>query len=54
LHLKSGIENIPLNLNLCYEKLISMHLVGSEELVLLNAWLQDLAKANHSQIHQSI
>ena len=45
LDLKSGIENIPLNLNSCYEKLVSMKLVGERELFLLNTWLDDLNTA---------
>jgi len=46
LNLKAGIENIPFNLNLCYEKLISMKLVGEKELFLLNIWLNDLKNAH--------
>ena len=42
LHLKPGIENIGDNLKVCYEKLVSMSLVGKEELTLLNTWCDDL------------
>lgn len=44
LSLKPGKENIPGNLNRCYEKLISLDIVGKEELPLLNLWLEDLNK----------
>jgi hypothetical protein len=42
LDLKPGMENIPHNLNVCYEKLVTMNLVGQKELSLLNTWLKDL------------
>lgn len=42
LSLKKGIENIPDNLQICYEALTRMNLVGSDELVLLEAWLSDI------------
>jgi len=42
LPLKSGIDNIGDNLKICYDKLVSMSLVGKEELPLLNAWCDDL------------
>lgn len=44
LKLKSGIENIADNLRACYEQLVSMSLVGPEELPLLDAWLGDIGK----------
>lgn len=44
LPLESGIEKIGDNLKVCYEKLISMSLIGREELQLLDAWLEDIAK----------
>ncbi len=42
LPLKSGVEEIGDNLKICYEKLISMFLIGAEELQLLDAWLEDI------------
>lgn len=42
LPLKPGAESIAENLKICYEKLISMSLVGKEELQLLDAWLEDI------------
>lgn len=44
LNLKEGLENIPLNMISCYEKLIEIGCVGAEEMVLLKAWLRDLEK----------
>jgi len=44
LPLKPGLEKIPDNLKLCYEKLIEMKLVGTKELPLLENWLYDLAQ----------
>lgn len=42
LPLRSGAENLGENLIRCYEKLTQENWVGSEELPLLNAWLEDL------------
>jgi hypothetical protein len=42
LQLKPGNEKIGENLKICYEKLVSMNLVGAEELDLLDAWLSDI------------
>jgi hypothetical protein len=42
LSLESGIEKISDNLKVCYEKLVSMSLIGREELQLLDAWLEDI------------
>jgi hypothetical protein len=42
LPLESGIEKIGDNLKVCYEKLVSMSLIGREELQLLDAWLEDI------------
>jgi hypothetical protein len=42
LPLESGVEKISDNLKACYEKLISMSLIGREELQLLDAWLEDI------------
>jgi len=45
LSLKAGEENISENILCCYEKLVSMSLVGPEELKLLAAWLEDLKQS---------
>jgi STELLO glycosyltransferases len=42
LDIKSGAEHLGDNLRLCYEKLVSMNLVGEQELGLIGAWLEDL------------
>lgn len=42
LPLESGTEKIGDNLKICYEKLVSMSLIGAEELKLLGAWLEDI------------
>jgi len=42
LPLESGVEKIGDNLKVCYEKLVSMSLIGKEELPLLDAWLEDI------------
>lgn len=44
LPLQPGVENIPNAMLQCYESLISLQLVGKEEIVLLNAWLKDIEK----------
>lgn len=44
LNLENGIENIPENMILCYQKLIDLGLVGENELILLNAWLIDISR----------
>jgi len=44
LPLKTGIEKISSNLKMCYEKLVGMSLIGTEELKLLDAWLEDIEK----------
>lgn len=46
LELKSGTEHINENLRVCYEKLVSMSLVGEQELPLLDAWLKDTAEVS--------
>lgn len=43
LSLRSGVAAIPDNLRLCYRELVANDHVGSEELPLLDAWLDDLA-----------
>ena len=42
LDIKAGAEHLGSNLRLCYEKLVSMQLVGEQELDLVDAWLADL------------
>ncbi len=42
LPLESGVEKIGDNLKVCYEKLVSMSLIGREELQLVDAWIDDL------------
>lgn len=42
LPLEAGIGKISDNLKVCYEKLVSMSLIGREELELLDAWLEDI------------
>jgi hypothetical protein len=42
LPLESGVEKIGDNLKVCYEKLVSMSLIGREELRLVDAWLEDV------------
>lgn len=42
LNLKEGIENIPANMRLCYNTLIELGVVGQQEIILLDAWLQDI------------
>lgn len=46
LNLASGIEQIGNNMILCYQKLIDLELVGSDEMSLLKAWLTDLELIN--------
>lgn len=42
LQLQTGVEHLGDNLRACYEKLVSMNLVGEQELDLIDAWLGDL------------
>jgi hypothetical protein len=42
LDLKPGVDKIADNLRVCYEKLVGMGLIGSDELKLLEAWLEDI------------
>jgi len=44
LPLESGVEKIGDNLKVCYEKLVSMSLIGQEELQLVDGWLEDIAR----------
>lgn len=49
LQLALGVDSIPDNLRLCYEALISKTFVGSGELPLLEAWLEDLQHITAAQ-----
>jgi hypothetical protein len=42
LQLKPGITAIYENLVTCYQKLVDINVIGKEELVLFNAWIEDL------------
>ena len=42
LDLAAGAEHIADNMRICYNRLVELKLVGSQELPLLDAWLQDL------------
>jgi hypothetical protein len=44
LKLSPGVENLGDNLIRCYEELVRMNLVGKEEIPLVKAWVQDLAR----------
>lgn len=46
LDLKNGIENIPDNMLKSYRKLISIGMVGQEEMALLELWLSEIGKTN--------
>jgi hypothetical protein len=47
LTLAPGVERLGEGLMACYERLVEMSLVGREELPLLAAWLDDLARARN-------
>ena len=46
LELMDGIQNIPNNMIMCYQKLIDLNLVGKEEMGLLNSWLKGIKAFN--------
>ncbi|MNR34419.1 hypothetical protein D3C85_1521910 [compost metagenome] len=46
LSLKNGIDNIPENMILCYNKLMELGLIDPKELTLLEAWLLDIKAKN--------
>ena len=46
LDLKEGVENISVNMILCYKKLIELGLIDSKEITLLNSWLEDIDSIN--------
>ncbi len=45
LSIKSGIDNLGLNLTICYEKLVELGMIDEKELSLIDAWLDDMEKA---------
>jgi hypothetical protein len=47
LSLHEGIENIPVNMKLCYSKLIELGFVSEQEIFLLEAWLEDINSLIH-------
>jgi len=53
LSLKKGIEHIPENMRLCYDRLVVMGLIGDREPELLNAWLEDIARLLTRAIYKS-
>ena len=44
LSIKGGIDNLGLNLTICYEKLVELGMIDEKELFLIDAWLDDLEK----------
>jgi hypothetical protein len=44
LDLKNGSQHLLNNLRLCYEKLVSINLIGNDELPLVHAWIEDMDK----------
>jgi hypothetical protein len=42
LTLEEGIENIPANMIICYQKLIDMGLIDNDEMAIIKAWLKDI------------
>jgi len=44
LKLSPGVENIPDNLICCYEELVRLGVIGTEEMVLVKMWVNDLAE----------
>lgn len=42
LQLSEGVENIPANIKLCYQKLVELELINIAELELLNRWITDV------------
>lgn len=46
LDLKEGVENISINLKICYQKLIDLELIGKAEMDLLNSWINDVSFLN--------
>jgi hypothetical protein len=47
LKLLDGKENMAQNLLNCYERLVELKFIGSDEIPLLHAWLHDLEKISH-------
>jgi hypothetical protein len=51
LALRAGVENLDDNLRLSYEELIRLGLIDKRELLLLDAWLTDIAAASSRNLH---
>ncbi len=47
LKLKEGKKYLPENLITCYQKLIQLELIGTEEITLLKAWLENLSSIGY-------
>ncbi len=47
LNLQDGIENIPVNMVICYKKLIELKFIAPDELILLNNWIDDYQGVNY-------
>jgi hypothetical protein len=43
LELSPGIEHIPSSMRRCYEVIVKNNWVGEKEMMLLDAWLEDIA-----------
>ena len=42
LDLKEGVENISINMIICYQKLVDLELIDESEMDLLNRWINDV------------
>ena len=42
LQLRPGVENLSDNLRTCYEQLVRMNLLDARELILVDAWIDDV------------
>ena len=54
LDLKNGVENIPNNMKICYQKLVDLDLIGNSEIHLLNCWIADVCFLNHKSARADI
>lgn len=43
LKLEDGVENISANMIKCYQSLIGMGIIGANEIILLNSWMNDIS-----------
>ncbi len=48
LALKSGVDNLGLNLITCYEKIVAIGMIEKKELPLVHAWIDDIEELSHS------